>query len=275
MNYFDKKSSRTFVRSGIVVLIVLLFLAIIEFVWPQSFSWIRQGAVYTTKPITTRIWNNTEDENDLEKLMQENKALRQTLDSVVYDFVDYKRLKNENDQLKSALSFFDKEQFTQIASGIIGEKVIQDKNFIIIDRGSLDGVAVGLPVVVGEGMLLGLVSHVDNKISYVIPLEENTTTLSARILGKDGSVHGIIEGTPGVATHLKLIPKNIELQPGDIIVTSDFNELVPANFVIGSIERIENEVNSFFQSVVVHFLVNYYDYSTVYVVKPTIDSNED
>ncbi len=275
MNYFEKKSSRTFIRSGVVVLIVLLFLAVVEFIWPQSFSWVRQGAVYTAKPITERIWNSSENKSDLERLMQENKILRQTLDSIVYDFVDYKNLKDENTKLKSALSFFDKNSFIQIPAKVIGKKVIQDKTFIIIDRGTSDGVEPGLPIVVGEGMLLGIVSHSDSDISYIIPIEENTSALSARILGKDGIVHGVIETTPGVATHLKLIPKSVELQPGDIIVTSAFNDLIPENIVIGSIERIDNKVNNFFQSAVVYFLVKYYDYSTVYVIKQTISTDED
>ena len=274
MKYFDKKNSRIFVRSGVVVLMVLLFLAGVELIWPQSFSWIRQGAVYSVKPFTARIWQSKKDQKNIDILFQENIALKKTLETVVYDFVDYQKLKKENIQLKSALEFFEKNDFVYESAKIIGEKVVQDLNFIIIDIGTSDGVESGLPVIVGNGMLLGIISHADSNISYVIPIEKNIGALSARILGKDGTVHGVVENNSGVATHLRLIPKSLELKSGDLIVTSGFDKQIPYGLVIGNIERTENEVNSFFQSAVVNFLINYYDYSVVHVVKLKSNSNE-
>jgi len=133
---------------------------------------------------------------------------------------------------------------------------------------------VGQSVIVGDGILVGLISHIDQRVSYIVPIAENTTALSASILGKTGSVHGAIEGTPGVATHLRLIPKNINIESGDIIVTSGFDEMIPPGLVIGSAEKIDNEANSFFQSTVVNFLVDYHDYDFVYVIK-SVNNNID
>ncbi len=268
MDYFDQNNYKTKIRSGIVVLVVLLFLAVLEFVWPQSFGWVRQGAVFITKPVTQKLWQSQGDDyNDIDKLIEEHKDLKAILEATVYDYIDLQDTKLENAELKEFLDFSRSNNFNQVTSEIIGEKIIGNINFIIIDKGSRDGIKIGQPVIVGKGVLVGLVSHIDSHISYIVPIEENTTALSARIVGKQGSVHGVIEGTPGVATHLRLIPKGIDLQPGDTIVTSGFDELIPANLFIGSAERIENETNSFFQSTVVNFLVDYHEYNFVHVIK--------
>jgi len=266
MHYLDHNNYKNRFRSGIAVLVVLLFLAGLEFIWPQSLAWLRQGTVFMFKPLTQKLWDNTDDKR-VADLLIENQHLRQTLDSLVFEYIDLQTVKSENENLKKALGFIKQTNFNYTTAEIIGEKLINNTNFIIINKGYDDGLQVGQPVMVGEGILIGLISHLDKQISYIVPITENTTALSARILGKDGSVHGVIEGTLGVATHLKLIPKNIDLQPGNIIVTSGFDELIPLNLVIGSAEKIDNESNSFFQSAVVNFLVDYHDYNYVHVIK--------
>lgn len=265
MHYFEKKSYKSSLKSGIVVLMVLLFLAVIEFIWPQSFSWLRQGDIWLSQPLTTSLWHR--DDVNIDSLVQENENLKQSLNEIMFDYIELQTLKTENENLKESLNFIETNNLNQLTAQIIGEKKIGNTTFIIIDKGSRHGLRIGQPVIVGKGVVIGLIAYVDTRIAYVVPIAENTTSLSARILGKEGSVHGVIEGTPGVATHLRLVPKNINLQPGDIIVTSGFDELIPGNLVIGSAEKIENESNSFFQSTVVNFLVDYHDYDYVYVIE--------
>ncbi|MGB0757662.1 MAG: rod shape-determining protein MreC [Patescibacteria group bacterium] len=261
-----KNTRTTTIRIIVSVLVVLLFLSVLQWFFPQLFSFVRELFWRSASPGRSIV--TTYEVKDYEALQQENELLKKTLTTSIFDFVELERLRQENTELRSMLSFATTTNPSLVAAHILGEVTIDSTTLFVIDRGTRDDIVPGMPVVVDDGVLIGLVSEVDFTSAFVVPIEENTATLSARLLNKEGRIHGVVEGIPGVATRLNLIPKDIEISKSDIVVTSGLDTHIPKDLIIGVIDNTLPTPNDFFQTASLDFIADYKDYEVVSIAIP-------
>ena len=91
--------------------------------------------------------------------------------------------------------------------------------------------------------LIGYVSHVGPtyaKVTTILSPDCNVGAMEIRT--KDtGNVTGTVELAQDGRTRLELLPKDTQVEVGDIIVTAGTSGLFPQNIVIGVVEAVELE----------------------------------
>ena len=123
------------------------------------------------------------------------------------------------------------------------------EKIIIINRGSNDGVAVGMPVV-SPNFFVGQVTEVEPNRARVLLVVDSGFQTGARLQGsdKDGIVYG--QWQEGGRVVMRHVPIDTEVRTGengDLVVTSGRTEGVPAGLIIGKVleerkDALENEI---------------------------------
>lgn len=158
-------------------------------------------------------------------------------------------LKEENSELQKQLNFKKKNNYTFILSEVIGRDIESIDQTVLLNRGSGDGVALNLPVIAGEGILVGKIIKVDVDTSVVRLVNDNQSRVGAAIINRNKSL-GVVEGGFGISLQMNLIPRDEIVQVGDIVVTSGLEKTLPRGLVLGTVASIQNEAYKPFQEAV-------------------------
>lgn len=105
-------------------------------------------------------------------------------------------------------------------------------SYIILDKGSEDGVIPQSGIVTSDGVV-GIIDAVDRHFSYGISFMNTNMSVSARI-GSEGAVGPLSwDGVSSRGAVLKQIPLQYRYSPGDTIWTSGHSQLYPADIPLG------------------------------------------
>jgi rod shape-determining protein MreC len=105
----------------------------------------------------------------------------------------------------------------------------------VIGAGSQQGVAVGCPIAVPEG-LVGRVVTVGRAIARAQLLVDASAAAGARIV-RTGEV-GVVRGDGRGRLRLQNIPTTSSVQPGDRIETAGIDGIYPRGVVIGRVDKV-------------------------------------
>lgn len=170
-------------------------------------------------------------------------------------------LQKENDDLKAQLGVFsEKKQAT------IPAHVLSTNYAFVIDKGSTDGVKVGMTVI-SKDMYVGKISSVDSHTSRVLLPYDKESMLEVR--SRDGGAKGIVTGN-GTAITLKEVLPSEQLVQDDVIETvgavDGSGVGVKPNIAIGKITAMRKSENGLFQEAKIDQLVDYHTLATVFVL---------
>lgn len=214
----------------------------------KSFSWFG-GGVSDLKDSVEEVQNM---QVELESLREEVKTLRsQNLNA--------SEAMSENQRLRALLGYkVSATQFDLIAASIIGRESATWSSVVLINRGTLDGVADNMAVVTE----LGLVGHVVEagfntaKVQLILDPRSSVGTLIQR---PESRVAGIVEGDINNPHAPKMvnIPKDADVKVDDMIVTSGFGGVYPKGIVVGKIKEIHNDEGGLLKYGIVATTVNF------------------
>ncbi len=182
-------------------------------------------------------------------------------------------LKNENERLRAQIvdvedsisSFRSTPQYQYISAKIVRNSVDKQHNYIILNKGSEDGVSEDMGVITSDGVV-GYVLTVGKHYSRVASLLDIDQSLSVFI--KSNHTFGTIkwDGTDIRKTILHDIPLHTDIVPGDTIITSGYSSTYPPNIPIGVIEssQILDGIN---YDVTITLFEDFKSLRYVYVVK--------
>lgn len=109
-------------------------------------------------------------------------------------------------------------------------------NYMIINKGTADGVSAGSGVITGKGAI-GVIDAVSENYSYARSFKNHEMNISAR-LGMEGAVGPMSwDGRSSSGAILKEIPHHVEFEPGDTVYTSGFSSIFPPDIPLGSTGR--------------------------------------
>ena len=198
----------------------------------SAFSWVGNN-ILSLKATVTELMN----------LHEQNKLLRQEVELLRAQNLTASETASENQRLRSLLGYKQTAvQFDLVAARVIGRESASWTSVIVINRGTMDGVANNMAVVTE----LGLVGHViDAGISSakVQLLTDPRSSVGTLIQRPESRVAGIVKGdikNPALP-HMVNIPKDSDVQVNDVIVTSGFGGVYPKGIIVGKITDIHNE----------------------------------
>lgn len=127
--------------------------------------------------------------------------------------------------------------FRMIPATIVKTSRNSQHNYIVLNKGSEDGVKPQTGIVTTNGVV-GIINAVDKRFSYGITLMNTKMSVSARI-----SQTGIVaplewDGKTSNGALMKNLPLHYEISPGDTVWTSGFSSVFPPDIPIGITGRI-------------------------------------
>ena len=128
-----------------------------------------------------------------------------------------------------------------IPAEVIKNSVNKQHNYLIIGKGSDDGVRPQTGIITSRGVI-GIVDAVSRHYSYAISFLNSDSSISARI-GKDGATGPMAwDGKGSGNALLREIPLQVKFEEGDTVYTSGFFTIFPPDIPIGRItgSRIVN-----------------------------------
>ena len=177
---------------------------------------------------------------DARENYEENIQLKEDISELRKQLVDYEKTKTENERLKEITGLKELNPDIEFQpAGVIARDPDDRFGSFTIDVGTLHGVSVRDPVVTGEG-LVGYVSEVGPsyaKVTTVLSPDLNVGAVEIRT--KDtGNITGSVETAAQGLTRLELLPKDTQIEAGDIVVTAGTSGFFPQDIIIGVVEEV-------------------------------------
>lgn len=152
-------------------------------------------------------------------------------------------IRKENARLKEQLDFAVSLDEKNIPAQIISRNLDNAFSYLTIDKGSVNGIKKGMPVIAfqnGNQGLVGKVIQVGTFTSQIMPIYNINNMVSARIQNtRDlGLINGL--GSQDQPLLMQYIRKRVidSLNYGDIVVTSGENDNYMRDIPIGTISKI-------------------------------------
>jgi rod shape-determining protein MreC len=194
--------------------------------------------------------DKAELEAEVARLQVQIVALQQELaeTQVLSNLVDYARSRSDN---------------RYIAAAVIGRDPNPFLHYVIINRGSDDGLRRGMPVVTQQG-LVGQVAAVTASAARVQLINDPGSTVN--VILQQSETEAVLVGEITGEITIELIPQTATIQPGELIVTSGYGGGYPANLLVGQVSTIRSNAYDLFQSAAVQPAVEFSQLEIVLVI---------
>jgi len=157
----------------------------------------------------------------------------------------------------------------QVALPVIGARVIAYDPSLwsrsaIIDQGKAQGVKEGLPVLAPQG-IAGRIVEVYPQYSKVMLIVDRKSGADAMV--QRTRARGVLKGKGGNRCSLEYVPKNADVQVGDLVLASGLVGLYPKGLVFGKVTAANKKNPGVFQEIEVTPNVDLSTLEEVLVVK--------
>jgi len=266
---------------------VLLILALILIVLSESGSLgpLENILSYVVAPVergvsgvVDQLGGLTRTARDARDLQERVDTLQRANESLVQENFRLREYQAENEELRRQLSY----RQANPTLGLLGADVVeqgcsvfpcgdvvgQDVNpylrFLIINIGTRDGVAVGMPVVTGGSAMVGRIARTSPNLSYVQLINDPASRVSAML--QQSRITGILEGSDeGVLTLTNILPDE-QVEEGETVISSSIGGLLPRGLILGQVESVSYLESDLFQQASVRAAVDFRRLEMVLVI---------
>ena len=260
---------RFIIKHHFVILFILLeVISVLLLANSQRFH--RDRMVNTTNDVVGKIYEWSSEVGNYfrlnsanEQLAEENALLRQRL-SVVYDTTTCTFDISEGDTL-----------YKYIPAQVVNNSTNQVNNYIIINKGKVDGIERDMGVISTDG-IVGVVTDVSRHFASVMSLLHSKSVVGVRIKESQELASLKWETNNYRYGMVEDIPTHILLQKGDTILTSSHSYIFPEDLMVGTVEEFYPTAVDALNKAKVRFATDFATLRHVYVIrdlhKPELDS---
>lgn len=257
--------------SGISIVLMLL-----TFVFDFNLSPLNTVVSYTVIPLQkgvsivgSNLYSKKELFKEKKTLIAENNELMKQIDELTYENNLLMQDKFELNSLRTLYELDDTySEYPKTGARIISGSTGNWFSSFIIDKGSKDGMEVGMNVLAGGG-LVGRITEVGANWSRVLSIIDDTSNVSCMILSTND--HLMVYGDLGTMEngYIKfdqLSANASTVAIGDKIVTSNISDVYLSGIQVGYISYMEKDSNQLSISGYVTPSVNFEHLSEVLVI---------
>ena len=177
-------------------------------------------------------WGTVERVRSYFSLREQNEILAGRNYELFKEVQHYKELERSLKAMAKLDSAGLAPRFNYIPAEITAMGTNSRHNYIILDKGSEDGVKPRSAIITPDGVV-GMVYSVDKHYTYGLSLLNDKVSVSARV-GREGLVAPLVwDGKSTDKAILRDIPLHLEVPVGDTVRTSGISALYPADIPIG------------------------------------------
>jgi len=193
---------------------------------------------------------NIQLENQVAELQKEIIELQESLSEtqILYALLDFARTNPQHEY---------------IAATVIGREISPYLQYVIIDKGSNDGLLYGMPVVTQQG-LVGRVDAVIANAARVQLITDAESTVNVRL--QNAKVEAQIKGSITGDISLEMLDQDVSIDTGDVVLTSGLGGNYPPNIFVGQVTSIKQDRNSLFRTGSVQAIVDFASINAVLVI---------
>ena len=196
---------------------------------PLQGIWFSRGA----QNFMGAIWGGSQNIKDYFSLRSTNDLLSQENEALKMRVAELEAVASESGR-DSVMKFSD--EFSFIPAEIVKISNNTQHNYIIVGKGSDDGVTEGSGVITGKGAI-GVIDAVSPRFSYARSFKNHDMSISARI-GREGSVGPLTwDGKSSAGAILSEIPHHMQFEMGDTVYTSGYSSIFPPDIPLGTIGK--------------------------------------
>lgn len=214
------------------VVFMLLELTSVMFIVNHERYQVSSSIIGNLLSFTSGLKNHPFLRTENERLLHDNVTLRKQL------------LQKQESVVQSCTP----AQFEFIAARIVNNSIIGAKNYLTLNKGKLDGVAPGMGVISAKGVV-GKVKAVSDHFATVISLLHTSMQTSAKLEGY--GVLGTVQwpGKDPLTAQLLYVPRHVQVEPGDTVVTSGYNAVFLEGTIIGHVKQVRLKKEAHFYDI--------------------------
>ena len=245
------------------LLIFVVLLVWISFFQADQVAKLQKGTITLFRPFIDASGKLSEAASTLEKEKPNYSEVQAALDASIrerdrlrLEVLQLDEILYENNELRKALLYKTRSPLNLLSARVINRKTMTWYNTIMIDKGAEDLVRPDLAVIVPNGESAALVGKVSEVVgphsSIVLLLTDEMCQVSAKVEGTEEQ--GILNGERGPISsdptlsinyanrsqpnlNLRYLPKNVQIKPGDRIVSAGIGEVFIGDLVLGVVKE--------------------------------------
>jgi rod shape-determining protein MreC len=264
MKFLNSKNIQTIVI--IVVVSGLLFLALSGYLTPV-FNLSLNPLVSLQRWLSVRYLSARDfltTPSDVVQLREQNAILESQVTQLQTQLIEMEERLGEAQVCFALLDFGrTNPQYEYIAATVIGREISPFLQYIIIDKGTEDGVGFGMPVVTQQG-LVGRVDAVIASAARVKLITDSTSVVNIQL--QSAEIEAQLKGSLTGDLSLDMIPLDEVIEPGDVVLTSGLGGNYPPNIFVGQVLSTQRRENALFQTASVQPIVNFESINAVLVI---------
>jgi rod shape-determining protein MreC len=181
-----------------------------------------QDFLAAPRDIATLRQRNAELESEVSRLQGQVIELQQKVDEteILAALVDFSRANPES---------------TYKGAAVVGRDPSPFLHYIIINRGSNDGILRGMPVVTNQG-LIGRVDAVVADAARVQLVTDPGSAINVRLQNAD--TDAVLVGSVTGDLSLDMISQDVTVEPGDVVLTSGLGGGYPPDLIVGQVLNV-------------------------------------
>jgi rod shape-determining protein MreC len=228
---------------------------------------VGHAAQDAVRPVSN-LWGGAFRYDDLKK---RNQALQAQVDDMKSKIAAGQVAEQSNQQLLEQANLPFVGDLPTVRAPVLSGPVANFDDTIEIGRGTSSGIRVGMPVVVGTG-LVGTVIEVASHQSVVRLVTDTSFSVGVTVLGTDVGGSPGVEGVASGRGNGNVISATVDagelVKRGDILITrGEPGSLFPPGLPVGTVASTVNDPDDLQQTMVVDLLANVHNLSYVSVVK--------
>lgn len=150
----------------------------------------------------------------------------------------------ENERLRALLELRGRVNVRSLAAELLYDAPDAYTRKVIIDRGSMQGVVLGAPVI-NEAGVIGQVTRVYPGTSEVTLLTDREAAIP--VLNQRTQQRAVAFGeASGSQMELRFLPASADVQPGDRLATSGLDGVYPSGLPVAEVMKIDRRADSAF-----------------------------
>src|SRR6202142_352647 len=192
---------------------------------------------------------------DIVSLRTRNAELEAQVSQLQTEVIDLQQRVNETEILAALVDFSRANpESSYKAASVIGRDPSPFLHYVIINRGSNDGIERGMPVVTNEG----LVGRIDAVIADAARVQLITNPASSvNIHLKNANTDALLIGSVTGDVSLDLISQDVTVDSGDLILTSGLGGGFPADLIVGQVVNVRKLPAELFQQATIQPAVDF------------------
>lgn len=254
------------------IISLLIILAILFLHYTTLLRPIERGVSILLSPFSNLTYNissnitaRLEKNRTQQELEKNNAELQKKITSLEQKILELKIFIEENNMITSQTTYLQERGFNFINAKIISHSSSPNPNLLLINQGASAGIKEGMAVVIEDGLVVGKILEAQLDTALILLLIDESCSISASLAGHSDII-GLASGQLNLSISLKDILKNSPLESGDLIMTSGFNDHIPAGLLIGEVDQITNNNDGLFKTANLNTSVNFKNLKIVSVV---------